>query len=119
LSGTLLIALGLCRTIGFEGGEMVAYVIANVDVRDIEAYEAYRSRTLQTITAHGGRFIVRGGDVHVLEGEPAVHRLVIIEFPDKDAARRWYESPEYQEIIPLRTSTSNGALFIVEGLADG
>jgi uncharacterized protein (DUF1330 family) len=98
---------------------MSAYVIANVDVRDLEAYEAYRSRTRETIEAHGGRFIVRGGAIDVLEGEPEVHRLVIIEFPDREAARGWYESPEYQAILPLRTSTSTGALFIVEGFADG
>jgi uncharacterized protein (DUF1330 family) len=97
---------------------MSAYVIANVDVRDLEAYEAYRSRTLATIEAHGGRFIVRGGAIDVLEGEPQVHRLVIIEFSDRQAARGWYESPEYQAILPLRTSTSDGALFIVDGISD-
>lgn len=98
---------------------MTAYVIANVDVHDLEAYEAYRSRTRETIEAHGGRFIVRGGKIDVLEGDPRVHRLVIIEFADKDTARRWYESPQYQAILPLRTSTSDGALFIVEGAVDG
>ena len=97
---------------------MSAYVIANVDVHDIVAYEAYRSRTLETIEAHGGRFIVRGGKIDVLEGDPDVNRLVIIEFADRAAARRWYESAEYQAILPLRTSTSTGALFIIEGAAD-
>ena len=97
---------------------MSAYVIANVDVHDPQAYEAYRCRTRETIEAHGGRFIVRGGDIDVLEGEPNVRRLVVIEFPDKEAARRWYDSPEYQAILPLRTSTSDGALFIVDGIAD-
>jgi uncharacterized protein (DUF1330 family) len=98
---------------------MSAYVIANVDVHDPEAYEAYRCRTRETIELHGGRFIVRGGDIEVLEGDPKVRRLVIIEFADREAARRWYDSPEYQEIIPLRTVASDGALFIVEGSADG
>jgi uncharacterized protein (DUF1330 family) len=97
--------------------QMTAYVIANVDVHDVLAYEAYRSRTLETIEAHGGRFIARGGDIDVLEGNPTVHRIVIIEFADRETARGWYESPEYQAIIPLRTSTSDGALFIVDGVA--
>jgi uncharacterized protein (DUF1330 family) len=96
---------------------MSAYVIANVDVHDAEAYEAYRSRTLETVQAHGGRFIVRGGAVDILEGEPVVRRLVIIEFPSRDAARAWYDSPEYQSILPFRTSASEGALFIVDGVA--
>jgi len=97
---------------------MTAYLIANVDVHDPAAYEAYRSRTGAIVARHGGRFIVRGGKVHVLEGDPIVHRLVIIEFPDLAAAHGFYDSPEYQEIIPLRTQVSNGALLIVEG-ADG
>ncbi len=94
---------------------MGAYLIANVKVHDTQAYEAYRSRTGAIVARHGGRFIVRGGAVHVLEGAPDVHRLVIIEFSDLAAARGFYDSPDYQAIIPLRTSTSDGALFIVEG----
>jgi len=97
---------------------MSAYVIANVDVRDAVAYEAYRCRTRETIEAHGGRFIVRGGAVDVLEGDPKVNRLVVIQFADMAAARRWYESPDYQAIIGLRASASDGALFIVDGVAD-
>ncbi|HEX6218430.1 MAG TPA: DUF1330 domain-containing protein [Sphingomicrobium sp.] len=97
---------------------MTAYVIANVDVHDGQAYEAYRSRTLATIEAHGGRFIVRGGEVKTLEGNPNLHRVVIIEFPSREAAQGWYDSPEYQAIIPLRTSTSAGALCIVEGIGE-
>jgi uncharacterized protein (DUF1330 family) len=94
---------------------MSAYVIANVDVHDPDAYQAYRSRTGAIVERHGGRFIVRGGNVHHLEGEPWAHRLVVIQFPDLEAAKNFYNSPEYQEIIPLRTGVSNGALLIVEG----
>ena len=94
---------------------MSAYLIANVDVHDTHAYEDYRSRTGAIVARHGGRFIVRGGSVHMLEGEAWAHRLVIIEFPDLAAAKGFYDSPEYQEIIPLRTRVSDGALLIVEG----
>jgi uncharacterized protein (DUF1330 family) len=97
---------------------MSAYLIANIEVHDDDAYEAYRSRTRAIIEGHGGHFIVRGGKVHMLEGEPWAHRLVIIEFPDLAAAQRFYDSPEYQEIIPLRTRASDGALLIVEGADD-
>jgi uncharacterized protein (DUF1330 family) len=68
------------------------------------------------VKRHGGHFIVRGGKVHVLEGDPGVHRLVVIEFPDAAAAKRFYSSPEYQEIIPLRTGVSDAALLVVEGV---
>ena len=50
----------------------------------------------------------------MLEGEPWAHRLVVIEFPDLAAAKGFYDSPEYQEIIPLRTRASEAALLIVE-----
>ena len=94
---------------------MSAYLIANVDVQDPTAYEAYRSRTRDIIERHGGRFIVRGGAIHPLEGEPAAKRLVVIEFADVAAAKAFYDSAEYQEIIPFRTAASEGVLFIVEG----
>lgn len=94
---------------------MSAYLIANVDVHDPTAYEDYRSRTGAIVASHGGQFIVRGGPVHVLEGDPNVHRLVIIQFPDLAAAKGFYNSQEYQDVIPLRTRASDGALLIVEG----
>ena len=97
---------------------MAAYLIANVDVHDTDAYEAYRSRTGDIVKRHRGRFIVRGGNVQLLEGESGVHRLVVIEFPDVGAARGFYDSPEYQAIIPLRTGVSDATLFIAEGVDD-
>jgi uncharacterized protein (DUF1330 family) len=92
------------------------YVIASIDVADEAAYDAYRSRTPGVIAQYGGRFIVRGGAVTPLEGEMGLRgRLVILEFPSVEAARRFYDSPEYQEVIPLRTRASQGALILVEG----
>ena len=95
---------------------MKGYLIANVDVRDADAYENYRSRTGAIVERHGGRFLVRGGPIEVLEGDPRLHRLVIIEVPSVEAAHAFYDSPEYQEIIPFRTSTSDGALCIAHGV---
>src|SRR5262245_34196310 len=68
-----------------------------------------------TIEAFGGKFIVRGGDLKFLEGEWPHRRLVIIEFPSREAAERWYRSPEYQKIIGLRLNSTVGNLVIVEG----
>ena len=63
----------------------------------------------------GGRFRVRGGELDIREGDWPWPRLVIIEFQSKDAARLFYDSPEYQKILPLRQAASEGALAIVEG----
>jgi uncharacterized protein (DUF1330 family) len=92
------------------------YVVANVSVADVEGYEAYRSRTRAIIESYGGRFLVRGGAIEVREGDPQIDRLVILEFPSVEGARNFYGSPEYQAIVPLRTSTSDASLFIAEGV---
>ena len=95
---------------------MKGYVIANIAVTDPAGYEAYRSRTADIIANHGGRFLVRGGKIETREGDPGISRLVVLEFDDLDAARTFYDSPEYQGILPHRTDNATGTLFIVEGV---
>ena len=65
-----------------------------------------------------GKFLVRGGTLHPLEGEPEFSRLVIIEFPDVEAAQGFYGSADYQELVPHRTANARSMLLIAEG-ADG
>jgi uncharacterized protein (DUF1330 family) len=96
---------------------MPAYCIADIDVFDPAGYDKYRSQVLPTITKYGGRFLVRGGPFEVREGDWQPHRLVLLEFPSVEQARGWYDSPEYQAIIGLRTSASRGKFVIVEGVA--
>ncbi len=93
-----------------------AYVVASLEVTDPEAYQAYSAQVPATVEAHGGRFLVRGGNLQPLEGgEWFDSRLVIIEFPSEDAARGWYESEEYQRILPIRLRNSRGRLVLVNG----
>ena len=95
---------------------MPAYVIASVsEAHDDEALAEYRRRNTAAVEAHGGRFVVRGGAMEVLEGDWAPLRVVVIEFDDVDAAKRWYESDEYQAAIPIRQSASTTGLIVVEG----
>ena len=94
---------------------MPAYVIADIEVTDPDAYAPYRPLAAASIARHGGRFVVRGGAVELLEGEPQPDRIVVIEFPDAEAARRWYRSAEYQSALKIRQSASRGRLFLVEG----
>ena len=96
---------------------MTAYVIADIQVTDTAAYEPYRPLAAASIARFGGRFIVRGGKVDLLEGEPEPERIVVIEFPDADTARRWYRSEEYQSALKIRQSASQGRVFLVEGAA--
>ena len=83
---------------------MAAYLIANVDVKDAAAFEEYRKQVPATIAKHGGRYLVRGG---------RVERLVVLEFPSIEQARRWYDSEEYRGPKALRmTCTVTDAVFV-------
>jgi uncharacterized protein (DUF1330 family) len=95
---------------------MAAYVIVNVNVADPVRYEDYKRMVPPSLAAYGGRFAVRGGNVDVREGTWRPTRLVILEFPNAEQARAWYESPEYAEAKKLRHATSTADLVIVEGL---
>jgi len=94
---------------------MPAYVIADVQVTDPAGYEPYRPLAAASIARFGGRFIVRGGKADLLEGSPAPERVVVIEFPNADSARRWYFSEEYQQALKIRQANSTSRLILVEG----
>ena len=92
-----------------------AYVICDIEVTDPAAYERYRALSTEALAAHGGRFVVRGGAAEVLEGDRAPGRLVVLEFADVDAARRWYDSPEYRAAREARQNAARGTFVLVEG----
>ncbi len=95
---------------------MAAYVIALVDIKDPVRYETYRQLVLPSITAFGGRFIVRGGKTEVLEGDWTPRRVVVLEFPSVGRAKEWWSSPEYSEARAIRQATSDGTLIVIEGV---
>jgi uncharacterized protein (DUF1330 family) len=96
---------------------MKAYVIVQETVKDEEMFAAYRNGVVATLEEFGGRFVVRGGQLTVVEGEWPHLRLVVIESPSREAAEGWYRSPAYQELLPLRLGSSVGNLVIVDGPA--
>jgi uncharacterized protein (DUF1330 family) len=97
---------------------MSAYVLfQTIEVRDPETFAAYRERVGETIAQHGGRYLVRGGDVTTLEGEWSFSGPVLIEFPSEEMARRWYRSAEYGPLKDMRFSALTAAGVILEGVA--
>jgi uncharacterized protein (DUF1330 family) len=98
---------------------MPAYVIVDVDVTDPERYERYKAATPAAIAAGGGRFLVRGGELTVLEGDWRPSRLVVLEFEDLAAAERWYESDAYQAAAKLREGGATMRMVAVQGLEPG
>jgi uncharacterized protein (DUF1330 family) len=95
---------------------MPAYVIFDIHVDDPDAYAPYREPAGRTVEAHGGRYLARGGAHEGLEGDWDIDRLVILEFPSMDAARAWYGSAEYQEVLPIRQGASRGRGVLLAGV---
>lgn len=94
---------------------MPAYVIGNIPTLETSSELAeYRRRVGATVEQFGGRFMVRGGKVNVLEGGWLPVHLTLFEFPDGASARAWYRSPEYLEIAELRTGSVQTELVLVE-----
>jgi uncharacterized protein (DUF1330 family) len=95
---------------------MKAYAVALL--RDVEMgpeIVEYLERIDGTLAPFGGHFVVHGSRNHVLEGrDPGI--LVVIEFPDREAAEEWYASPAYQAILSLRTDHSESTAFLVDGV---
>ena len=95
------------------------YLIGELTVTNPTGYEDYRRQVPAIIGAYGGRYIVRGGDASKLEsGDPAVGRMVVVEFDSVDRLMEFYNSPEYQAILPHRLNNSVGRVICVAG-ADG
>lgn len=94
-----------------------AYVLADIAVTDPDAYEDYKRMSTEAAELYGGRFLVRGGAVERLEGDREPQRLVLIEFEDEPAARRWYDSPEYAAARAVRQRAADSSLLLVSGVS--
>jgi uncharacterized protein (DUF1330 family) len=93
-----------------------AYVIVRANVTDPDAYEEYKQHSGPAVTRYGGHFLARGGLLETLEGDAEGGRVVLIEFPDLDTARRWYNSPEYQHAISIRKDAAKAQFLLLEGV---
>ena len=94
---------------------MPAYLIVNIVVRDTEKYREYVALAPAVVAQFGGRYLVRGGPVEILEGSPQVNRFVVIEFPSMQHIRDFYGSAEYRAILDLRLESTDSQMFCVEG----
>jgi uncharacterized protein (DUF1330 family) len=95
---------------------MPAYVIVETDIHDPEAYKRYTDATPAAVAAAGGRFVARGGELAVLEGDWHPTRLVVLEFENLEAVKAWYESDAYQEAKRLREGAATMRMVAVEGV---
>ena len=98
---------------------MSAYMIGFIDVLDPEGYKEYAARVPATIAAYGGRYVVRNGSKHPLEGTMPDRRMVVLQFPSVERAKEWYESDAYKACRAIRSQASTADLFLIEGYDDG
>lgn len=96
---------------------MPAYVIVDCQVTDPAKYENYKQLAPPAIAKYGGRYLVRGGAATQLEGQWRPNRVVVLEFPDVETVRRFYDSPEYRAARDVRAGAATMNMIVVEGLS--
>ena len=94
---------------------MSAYVIVEIDVTDPVGYEEYKKQAAATVHKYGGRYIVRGGNTEVLEGDWNPKRIVILQFDSMERAKEWLNCEEYREPRKMRHQTARTNMIVVEG----
>ena len=95
---------------------MPAYLVAEIEITDPAGYAEYGKVVPATVEKYGGKFLVRGGKAHPLEGDWPERRRVIIEFPSLEKAQAWWNSPEYEKPMAMRRAASKGRLMFLEGV---
>jgi uncharacterized protein (DUF1330 family) len=95
---------------------MAAYILVDCEVTDPARYEEYRALAPAAIARHGGRYLARGGETIRLEGDWMPRRVVVLEFPSLDAARAFYDSPEYRAARAVREGAANMDMIAVAGV---
>lgn len=95
---------------------MSAYVVFDVDIRDMSRYQDFMKQVKPALEAAGARYLARGGAHKVYEGDWTPRRIVILEFPSVGAWEQFYEGPVYQGLKSIRDECSSARLVSVEGL---
>ena len=95
---------------------MAGYVIADVNVHDADTFSEYRNQVEPTVELYGGEYIVRGGELEVVEGEWRLNRMVVIRFDNVASAKEGYYSDEYKGPMALRHQSATTNVVFVEGV---
>ncbi len=95
---------------------MAGYVIVDTEITDMDVYSEFIERVPALVESYGGKFIVRGGAVEVLQGDWKPSRLVVLEFESAEKAADWENSPEFAELKAIRDSASNSNVIVIDGV---
>lgn len=107
-------AQGSSQTLPQNSGPV--YFIALIDVHDADRYRTeYAPHATELIKKHGGKFLAVAGQAETFDGQPPPNRVVLIEFPDVEHIKAWYNSPDYEQYKKLRHQISKSqSVFAVE-----
>lgn len=94
---------------------MTCFLVASYTITDPAGYEPYPAAVAPTLAPHGGVLVAADFDSERVEGE-AHPVTIIVSFPNRDAARAWYDSPEYQGIVRLRTDHTTGTAVFADAV---
>ena len=95
---------------------MSGYVIANINVKNSEAYKEYVGKVKPIVEKFGGKYLTRGGHMEVILDELwSPTRMVLVKFPNLEKAKEWLNSPEYAEVAKMRLENSVGTFVLLEG----
>ena len=95
---------------------MSAYIIVDVKISNPDEYEEYKKLTPASVEAYQGSFIVRGGSTETLEGDWVPGRVVVLEFPNAERAKQWWNSSEYADAKLIRQGASTTRMILVDGV---
>jgi uncharacterized protein (DUF1330 family) len=93
-----------------------AYFILEIDVHDVDGMKPYLENVGATVSPFSVQFLVSHGAIESLEGAAPVGNVVMLGFESMEAARSWYNSPAYQEVLKHRLASADNRAYLVEGL---
>lgn len=85
---------------------MSAFFLSNVEVTNPEAFQEYASKAGKSMQAFGGELVIKGTKFRQLSGEDMPSIVAVVSFPSAENLNQWYDSAEYQGLIPLRDSAA-------------
>jgi len=96
---------------------MAAYLIVDTQLHDAALYEDYKLQARPLAESYGGEYLARGGQMVLKETDLwTPTRVVVVRFPDATTANRFYESSEYQAILPISKQSAKRTAFVLEGI---
>ena len=97
--------------------EKTAYIVVDVRIENVEAYERYKQKVVPIVTKFGGEYLVRGGEMDVIQDELwSPTRMVLLKFPSRARALEFIDSAEYAPVKQMRLDNSTGSLIVLEGI---